>query len=252
MPLGDSITAGYTDNPAWAVPFRYGYRATLLQLLGQRAQNRFTFVGASGEPRNGAFGGDPDASGLASTYLSDIGQDKHRGYGGVGNAFLTNNTPAWMASDDPDVVLLMSGTNDITDGDSSAPASQTSALLGLVAAIYAAKPSVAIVVAQIIPKAADTPAIRAYNAFVRNTLVPTHKAAGRAIATVDQYAAILNGAAAPSAALFSNGSNHPQPDGYDRMAEEWFRGIAAVVPLRPRVAAAAPGFSSGEGTNGRG
>ena len=27
MPLGDSITAGYTDNSAWKHPFEYGYRA---------------------------------------------------------------------------------------------------------------------------------------------------------------------------------------------------------------------------------
>ena len=26
MCLGDSITAGYTDNPDWDVPFEFGYR----------------------------------------------------------------------------------------------------------------------------------------------------------------------------------------------------------------------------------
>lgn len=33
MPLGDSITAGYTDNPTWNHHFEFGYRRGLLRRL---------------------------------------------------------------------------------------------------------------------------------------------------------------------------------------------------------------------------
>ncbi len=33
MCLGDSITVGYTDNPHWKVPFKFGYRSRLYKLL---------------------------------------------------------------------------------------------------------------------------------------------------------------------------------------------------------------------------
>ena len=33
MCLGDSITVGYTDNPHWKEPFKFGYRSRLYKLL---------------------------------------------------------------------------------------------------------------------------------------------------------------------------------------------------------------------------
>ena len=33
MCLGDSITVGYTDNPHWKEPFKFGYRGRLYKLL---------------------------------------------------------------------------------------------------------------------------------------------------------------------------------------------------------------------------
>ncbi|MGB2092340.1 MAG: hypothetical protein ACPIG6_11140, partial [Akkermansiaceae bacterium] len=44
MCLGDSITVGYTDNPHWKVPFKFGYRSRLYKLL-KGAGYHFTFVG---------------------------------------------------------------------------------------------------------------------------------------------------------------------------------------------------------------
>ncbi len=51
MPLGDSITAGYTDNPKWKHPFEYGYRSGLYREL-KKANINFSFVGGSKEPFN--------------------------------------------------------------------------------------------------------------------------------------------------------------------------------------------------------
>ena len=53
MPLGDSITAGYTDNPTWNVPFGFGYRSGLYTRL-TNANYPFQYVG--GSPRNRGTG----------------------------------------------------------------------------------------------------------------------------------------------------------------------------------------------------
>ena len=53
--VGDSITAGYTDNPIWNVPFEFGYRQGLFERL-QKAGYQFQFVGDSPEPWDGRFG----------------------------------------------------------------------------------------------------------------------------------------------------------------------------------------------------
>ena len=47
--VGDSITAGYTDNPTWDVPFEFGYRQGLFERL-QKSGCQFQFVGDSPEP----------------------------------------------------------------------------------------------------------------------------------------------------------------------------------------------------------
>lgn len=44
--VGDSITAGYTDNPKWEVPFEFGYRAGLFERLA-KAGYQVQFVGSS-------------------------------------------------------------------------------------------------------------------------------------------------------------------------------------------------------------
>ena len=49
MCLGDSITVGYTDNPHWKEPFKFGYRSRLYTLL-KGAGYHFTFVGDSPQP----------------------------------------------------------------------------------------------------------------------------------------------------------------------------------------------------------
>ena len=80
--VGDSITAGYTDNPTWSVPFEFGYRSGLYTRL-TNAGIAFQFVGASPEPWNGLFG---VPTNTPSPDLRTVGQDHHRGYGGWGTS----------------------------------------------------------------------------------------------------------------------------------------------------------------------
>lgn len=82
MPLGDSITAGYTDNPKWAHPFEFGYRSGLYRRL-KKAGLDFVFVGDSQEPFDRKYG-DPTHGGAVSPKLDlrALKQHGHRGYGG--------------------------------------------------------------------------------------------------------------------------------------------------------------------------
>ena len=79
MCLGDSITVGYTDNPHWKVPFKFGYRSRLYTLL-KGAGYHFTFVGDSPQPWN-KTSGDPTHGGSYKPKfdLRDLGQDSSSG-----------------------------------------------------------------------------------------------------------------------------------------------------------------------------
>lgn len=85
MPLGDSITVGYTDNNTWGHPFSFGYRAPLYKLL-MEAGIDFEFTGESEEPFDNRFG-DPTFGGMIHPPfdLREIGADHHRGLWWLGN-----------------------------------------------------------------------------------------------------------------------------------------------------------------------
>ena len=218
--LGDSITAGYTDNPKWQVPFEFGYRSGLYSRL-LKGGYHFQFVGACPQPWNGVFGlpvNDPVLD------LRKLDQDHHRGYGGASTAAILASIRSWIAADDPDLVLLMIGIN-----DGGSPAAREN-LDKILQALFAAKSGAGIIVAQITPKAKFEQAIVDYNTYIRETLVPSFQAQGKRITTVDQYANLLkDGAIDPS--LFSNGINHPGSVAYERMAQTWYEGISAFPGL---------------------
>ncbi len=221
MPLGDSITAGYTDNPKWEVPFEFGYRAALHTLLANAGMD-CRFVGESAEPWNGAFG---VPSNTPSPDLRAFGQDKHRGYGGWGIDGITKHIVNWIEADNPDVILLMIGINNIGMGANDDPVKQKEALENLVDTIITTKPEVHLIVAQITPLIKHTDSLVQYNTYIRDTLVPQYAQQGYNVSTVDQYANFLTDAGEIDASLFSNGINHPNRVGYKRMAETWFKGL---------------------------
>ena len=236
MPLGDSITAGYTDNPpsggtgGWTVPFEFGYRKQLYQLLHNAAYD-FVFVGASPEPWVSNYG-DPTHGGTVSpTFdLRPIGQDGHRGYGGYRIPPITNAVAGFINTDNPDIILLLLGINGI---DSGSPAEMDL----LVETIFNAKPAVKLIIAQITPKSSsyttDNASIRSFNAYIAATLVPKYLGQGRSISMVNQYVNFLTNPGDLTSinnSLFSNGINHPTNAVYDIMAGTWFSGIQAITP----------------------
>ncbi len=223
MCLGDSITVGYTDNPTWANhPFMFGYRSGLYTRLTNAGYN-FQFVGASTEPWTG-ISGDPTSGGTYTPALDlrNFGQDKHRGYGGAG---IWSNVNAWIAADDPDVILLLIGINGIGTGSPAA-------LNNLVNSIVTTAPDVHLIVAQITPRSTFNQSLYNYNVYIRDTLVPTYAGNGHKVTTVDLYSLFLtdpnNYGSAIQAGVLSNNINHPDNPRYDLMAQEWFEGIGAL------------------------
>ena len=228
MAVGDSITVGYTDNPKWTAPYQFGFRSGLYTRLANSGMS-FQFVGNSPEPWDGKFGVPKN---VPSPDLRGLGQDHCRGYGGKGTDFIATNINAWVATDAPDVVLLMAGINDISPGSTAEPDSAEKNLSCMVSNIVDVHPNTRVIVAQITPYSTFTAAIVKYNGYIKNILVPHFVAQGKFVSTVDQYTNLLAaGTTNIDASLFANHINHPTATAYDRMAQTWFAGIQALDPL---------------------
>ena len=247
MPLGDSITAGTTD-PNWVYPFSFGYRGTLYDQLNSAGYD-FQFVGESPEPFNGVPYGVPPV--IVGTDLRTVGQNHHRGYGGSSITHILNGSNgdtfnpgvvAALDTDEPDLILLMIGINDLATAGVTAPIA-SSRLDTLTNTIFSTKPDVNVIVAQIhsYKDGSLKEATVAYNDYIRETLVPTYAAQGYNITTVDQYANFLN----PDGVTFDQSlySNiiHPNATGYQLVANTWFEGIEALDLVDPQVRPIATG-----------
>lgn len=240
MPLGDSITAGTTD-PSWQYPFSFGYRGSLYTRLTNAGYD-FQFVGASPEPWNGVPYGVPPK--FVGPDLRTLNQNGHRGYGGSSISDIANGNgydPGIVASlnaDDPDIVLLMIGINDIARyGNGGNPVAAETGLNNLVKTIFDTKPAVNVIVAQIntYKDGSLTKSVTAYNDYIKDTLVPSFAGSGYHISTVDQFANFLNVDQSLNQSLYSN-IIHPNAAGYDLMANTWFEGIKATQTPEPNGA----------------
>jgi hypothetical protein len=225
MYLGDSITVGYTDNPHWNVPFKFGYRSRLYKLL-KEAGYQFTFVGDSPQPWN-KMSGDPTHGGTYKPEfdLRDLGQDHHQGGGGAPIGALKG----WVSKSNPNLILLMIGINGISK-DSPAR------IHALVETIVTENPETNLIVAQITPyvntEAEKNKLVYDYNVYIRDTLVPDFATKGHKVSTVDMYSLFLtdrnNYESSVAPAKHSNNFNHPFNEEYDLMADRWFAAIEAL------------------------
>jgi lysophospholipase L1-like esterase len=221
MPLGDSITAGYTDNPAWDHPFDFGYRSGLHKRMAAAGWD-FVFVGESPEPFCGKSGDSTLGGSVIPAYdLRTWDQANHRGYGGWKIPEIQAQVAGWIAEDRPDVILLMIGINGIG-------AESPRQLEELVDTIFASDPEVGLILAQITPYTTYNQDLFSYNRCIRDSLVPSISTKRFRIATVDLYTPYLTDSDDPAsidAAWFSNGKNHPTNAMYDQIAEQWFQAI---------------------------
>ncbi len=146
-PVGDSITAGFTDNPNWTVPFEFGYRSGLYTRLTNSGM-AFQLVGNSPQPWDGANGT------VTNTPMPDlrfVNQDHHEGYSGQTTSFVLSNIGNWLGVDQPHIILLLIGINDIGEGSTAEPTAAELNLSNIVVTVVNKSPGTHLIVAQITP-----------------------------------------------------------------------------------------------------
>jgi lysophospholipase L1-like esterase len=215
MPLGDSITFGVGSSGG-------GYRVELFRqaLAGDRS---ITFVGTA--PPNGP--NDVNVNGQLQPFPRS--HQGHSGFSISGGAAgsLAQVVAGSLAPSDPDIVLLMIGTNDINGNIDVANAPQR--LGGLIDQITDGAPDALLVVAQIVPTtvAGTNVRVEAYNDAIP-ALVDARVAEGKHVRLVDMYAPFV--ANANFATALMNDFLHPNDAGYVVMAQTWFDAIEDVLP----------------------
>jgi lysophospholipase L1-like esterase len=218
MPLGDSITDGDTNA---------GYRGPLYTLLNNAGYS-FQFVGSASD--------NPGA--LPSTPLDQRHHEGHSGYvitaGTSGRSGLTDNLNTWLGAGgtDPNIILLMIGTNDINLDYQRATAPQR--LDNLVSMISnrntGLKPNAHLIIAELVPivDATKDAWVQDYNLGIANVVFKHRNLLGENVSLVDMHSALT----------FSDFADtlHPNTSGYNKTAGVWFSGIAAVVPEPSTIA----------------
>ncbi|MEV0570075.1 GDSL-type esterase/lipase family protein [Dactylosporangium sp. NPDC050588] len=190
MPLGDSITWGEGS------PTTSSYRAPLYNRLVANAGYNIDFVGSQ---RSGS--------------LPDTDNEGHSGWRIDQIAASANG---WLATYQPDVILLHIGTNDMNQNYQVATAPQR--LGSLIDQILAARPTATVLVAKIVP-ALDATIQARINTF--NAAVPGIVSARGARARLVDLSTL--------AASDLNDTLHPNDSGYAKMAARWYTALEPVL-----------------------
>ncbi|MEI8376217.1 MAG: autotransporter-associated beta strand repeat-containing protein [Planctomycetota bacterium] len=215
MATGDSITYGVGGGNA-------GYRGYLYNSL-TTAGDSFLYVGTQTANSGALPTNQQHQEGHSSWFVDDVAN-------GVTPftqlAPRTTSSPGgiqpglgWMATNTPDIMTLMIGTNDGGYYDKSYSIQQLTSILDTV---HFNSPNTKIYVAQIIPQTLSQATIDfgpQYNADMA-TLVNSKLAAGYNLALVDLYDGF------PSDGL-SGDRIHPNNTGYTWMAAQWYNAIRA-------------------------
>jgi lysophospholipase L1-like esterase len=196
MPLGDSITAGFGSSDG------DGYRWYLAQYLTNVQQiPTANYVGSM------SFGQEPNPH--------------NEGHPGWTIADLTTGIDGWMATYQPDVVLLHAGVNDARQGTTErAMADRMTALL---ARILADSPTVRVIVGDLIPPWYGTVNDVASVAAQRfDALLP------QVVATAGPRVTLARMSAAVTSSQLGDGL-HPNDAGYRDMAWVWERCMGPLL-----------------------
>ncbi|MCW1100155.1 SGNH/GDSL hydrolase family protein [Streptomyces sp. RS2] len=198
MPLGDSITDGYTPYPG-------GYRVRLWQLLSA-ANYTIDFVGSQ------------------SNGPAELGDHDHEGHPGWRIDQLDANINTWLSQSDPRTIMLLIGTNDLNQNYDIANAPRR--LSGLIDRIRTAKPQSELFIATVPPQSNATleSRVRAYNAAIPS--IVSQK--GSRVHLVKMYEALTTSDLADGI--------HPTKAGYEKMAAVWYSALRSVpsslAPIR--------------------
>lgn len=192
MPLGDSITYGYAD------PSGDGYRKRLWDDLTDAG---FT-ISYRGSLNNGS---------------TDLPDTRNEGHGGYRIDQIASGIDNWLKNTQPQIVLLMIGTNDIIQADQMSAAPDR--LSALIERILQDDPQAHLLVASLPPISAGgvfEPGVDAYNARIP-ALVQAKAAQGEPVTYVDVHNALT-----PSDLI---DGVHPTPSGYAKIGDAWFQAL---------------------------
>jgi lysophospholipase L1-like esterase len=214
MPLGDSITG---SPGCW--------RALLWNMLQNAGDTNIDFVGTL----------PPQGCGIA--YDGD-----NEGHGGIlATGIVSQNLlPGWLAATTPDIVLMHLGTNDVWSNLSTATI--LNAYTTMIGQMRASKPSMRIIVAQIIPMNPSNCTTCAQGVVNLDAAIPAWAAAlsttQSPITVVDQWTG-FNDATDTVDGVHPNDST-----GIQKMANRWFPALSALLtpgaPAPPTTTTAAP------------
>ncbi|KIF77594.1 SGNH hydrolase [Streptomyces sp. 150FB] len=204
MPLGDSITDGYTPYPG-------GYRVELWHRL---AVGGYT-VDFVGSQTNGP---------------AELGDHDHEGHPGWRIDQLDANLDTWLGQSDPRTIMLLIGTNDLNQNYDVGNAPNR--LSALIDHILADKPRSELFVATVPPQQNGTQQGRV---VTYNAAIPAVVAAkGPRVHLVKMYDALTT-------ADLADGI-HPTQAGYGKMAAVWYDALRSVpnclTPLPAKASAA--------------
>ncbi|WP_129843085.1 cellulose binding domain-containing protein [Streptomyces sp. RFCAC02] len=199
MLLGDSITG---NNGCW--------RALLWQHLQATGYTDVDFVGTLQNPYcQGAFDGDNEGHGgfLATGIAND------------------NQLPGWLSGTDPDIVLMMLGTNDVWSH--LPPATILDAYSTLLAQMRAQNPDVRLVVAQIPPMNPAGCSDCAQGVVNLNAAIPgwaeENSTEASPITVVDQWTGF------DTAADTTDGVHPNETTGIQKLEARWYPALAAAL-----------------------
>ncbi len=202
LPLGDSITYG--------IQYAGAYRVELFQDAVTAHQN-ITFVGDHSL-----------ANGPTTVGGVPFPQD-NQGHSGWTIDQIAGLVPSPALQANPDIVLLMIGTNDMYS--QSQPVAQAPQRLGaLIDKIVGADARALLVVAQITPLQNSTweTQVQSYNATIP-AAIQSRAAAGKHVALVDMHTGFT------VATMLSSDGVHPNKAGYDHMGDVWYAAIKDVL-----------------------
>lgn len=202
LPLGDSLTLGFGTAGAGAGS-EIGYR----KRLGERLA---------------ADGIDFDFVGSQSNGSSELSDKDHEGYNGYAVPQVAEVAAVAVPEFEPDVVLLMAGTNDqiVFVPPTQPPADAANDMESLLEQIHTDAPNAQIILAQIIPLTFNDEGVKEYNALLP-AIVERQRAAGVAVRLVDMYKIGRENLSADGI--------HPTQAGYDLLADIWYPALLEAI-----------------------
>ena len=230
MPLGDSITEGISESENSSAQNQGGYRAPLWESIAQLNIN-------------------PDFVGSLANGPQDFDRD-HNGYGGQRINFLAGDDwsstrtgipipggnpgglTASLSEEQPDIILLMAGTNNVTANQSVNKMAND--LGNLINRITTLSPDTTLLVSSIPPIREDSSRFsdsaqlaQDFNAAIPG-VVNTWSSQGRNVAYVDMTSLTEDDLSLPEV---DNGL-HPTEEGYEKIAQFWLDAINDNVNIR--------------------